>query len=448
MPEIYYDYMRGIVTRDELFSHPELKIHAERARHEAWNKTLSLETHDEVTKRVESAIGTSDFWVLIGGPPCQAYSLVGRSRMRADGVARFERDSRHFLYREYLRILRDHLPPVFIMENVKGLLSATHGKTKMFEMILDDLSMPQPGGPRYRIVPFCGSEDRLTGTPRDYVVRAERFGIPQTRHRVILCGIREDITHDPARLTVAPPPSVSQMLAGLPLIRSRLSKESDSQHAWLSALAEARDAVARLDGPHRSEIISIMDIALAQAKSRSSFGSTFLAQNIYGAESAMSLPQSLREWLDDPSIEGITSHDSRSHMRKDLHRYFYAASFAQATGYSPNLRDFPASMLPDHANAKRKGDTAPFKDRFHVQQGDRPSSTIVSHISKDGHYFIHSDPSQCRSLTVREAARLQTFPDNYHFEGNRTQQFVQVGNAVPPYLAAKIAASTYRLAID
>jgi len=142
-----------------------------------------------------------------------------------------------------------------------------------------------------------------------------------------------------------------------------------------------------------------------------------------------------------------TQHETRGHLESDIVRYLYCALAAKELGRSPTFKDWDGNlkkMRPNHKNIKMNGnclETSIHLDRFKVQVAHQPSSTITSHISKDGHYFIHPDPSQARSLTVREAARLQTFPDNYYFCGPRTEQYIQVGNAVPPFLAFKIANS-------
>jgi len=142
-------------------------------------------------------------------------------------------------------------------------------------------------------------------------------------------------------------------------------------------------------------------------------------------------------WVADPRLDVILNHESRSHMRSDLGRYLYTSAFGKVYRRSPKgPQDFAfKGLAPNHAN----WESGKFADRFRVQLFDMPGTTVTSHIAKDGHYFIHPDLTQCRSLTVREAARLQTFPDNYFFQGNRTQQYHQVGNAVPPLLASKIA---------
>jgi DNA (cytosine-5)-methyltransferase 1 len=126
-------------------------------------------------------------------------------------------------------------------------------------------------------------------------------------------------------------------------------------------------------------------------------------------------------------------------MESDLRRYFFVSCYGAAKRKSPKLEDFPEALLPNHENVTEGIEDKKFADRFRVQLSGKPSKTITSHISKDGHYYIQYDPTQCRSLTVREAARIQTFPDNYYFCGPRTAQFSQVGNAVPPLLANKIA---------
>lgn len=361
--------------------------------------------------------GAGDKWVLLGGPPCQAYSLVGRSRRT--GEERFYEDVKHTLYREYLHIVEEFKPTVFVMENVKGLLSARTAKGSAgvgtFDLILKD--MRDLGYIVHSLVVEGEDPDHA-----DYVIRAERFGVPQRRHRVILLGVRDEAgLGAPGTLEVKPSPTVGMVLSDLPAIRSLISRGDDDQE-WLSARSAAHAAVRRT---------VIGDKVVDGVPSPQ--GLPPVAATSYRGP----VPESdLMKWLRPQGLTHVTQHAPRSHMRSDLERYAYLSMLASA-GHFPRVTELPDGMRPAHKNLDAK--TVPFVDRFKVQVKDRPSSTVASHISKDGHYYIHHDPNQMRSLTVREAARLQTFPDDYYFMGNRTAQYHQVGNAVPPWLAKQIA---------
>jgi len=421
VPDCYYDYIKGRIGRDELFNHPSVPEQARLAAKEARCAELGKTPHEEIDGWITSALGDTTEWVLIGGPPCQAYSLAGRSRRAREATAEFEKDEKHFLYKEYLRIIRKFAPSVFVMENVKGILSSRHNGSLIFDRILTDLS--KPGGDfEYRIRSFVVPEEGPNLDPKNYVIEAERFGVPQCRHRVILFGIRSDLADSTEELrtasqkfVISPAPSevsVKTALSGLPPLRSRLSKEHDSHEEWLAAIrSAAEESFKSWRGQIRKDMESAMAFALNSATQHSSAGGKFVQCNVVTDQS---MPQTLRSWFHDPRLKGVLQHETRSHMRSDLARYLYAACYAKKYKYSPKLENFPDRLLPDHGNVENEH--IPFSDRFRVQLADHPSTTVVAHIAKDGHYYIHHDPAQCRSLTVREAARLQTFPDNYFFE--------------------------------
>lgn len=433
--DCYHALLRGEISRNDFDALVPVSRASEEAEREVLNAELGQVPAARVDARIRTALGGATNWILIGGPPCQAYSLAGRARRAND--ENFEADEKHFLYREYLRILRVHAPPVFVMENVKGLLSSHHGGSPMFSRIQRDLGAPVRGL-SYEIRSLVSQDDVFGLKPDDFLIESEKYGVPQTRHRVILLGVRSDLAHHPSGLLTQSkaPVTVGQVLAGLPRIRSRLSRGGDSAEAWHAAVQSAPSAVRGWGVGGEKLVIAAMSAAAREARSLDDTGGAFIAKR----STLAGAPRAISEWLAAPGLGGVIQHEARQHMASDLARYLFAATFAQEFGLSPKLNVFPSALLPEHENARLVDDAkAPFPDRFRVQCLGMPSSTIVSHISKDGHYYIHPDPVQCRSLTVREAARLQTFPDDYFFEGNRTQQYVQVGNAVPPLLAFKIA---------
>ncbi|MGZ2411124.1 DNA (cytosine-5)-methyltransferase 1 [Sphingomonas sp. F9_3S_D5_B_2] len=423
-PSEYYDYIAGELPKAELIR--RFPAHWKAACEETLQAELgSSAAEREIDWRIDQINREAgDRAILVGGPPCQAYSLVGRARNR--GVAGYvpSEDRRHFLYREYIRIL-DRLNPVaFVMENVKGILSSSVRGTSIFGQVLDDL---RNAGEGYTITSFAPDSKN-----NQFILRSEEYGIPQSRHRVILVGVRGDLSDQlnlDQRLTKRNyVPTVSDVIRGFPALRSGLSKAADSDGAWRTMIRQAYE-VAALGAAE----VGLSDVAARLAA---------LAESPRELHRQVELPPApaedgnLSDWLHDKKLKVTPNHYARGHMAADLARYAFASVFAEIQGFSPRAVDFPASLSPQHKNWKSNK----FNDRFRVQTWNKPSSTITSHIAKDGHYFIHPDPSQCRSLTVREAARLQTFPDNYYFEGNRTQQYVQVGNAVPPLLARQIAA--------
>lgn len=435
-PEDYYRYMADELSLDELYeAHPAQ--HAS-AKDTARQITLGKDSHAEVKRLLNERLKDKHRWALVGGPPCQAYSLVGRSRM--GGEPGFEKDERHFLYREYLKIIADHLPPVFVMENVKGLLSATVKGVSMITRIVADLADPtkalsdRTGDVTYRLYSLV-EQDEADGTidPRMFLVQAEEFGVPQARHRMFIVGIRSDLDVRPALLQAKDAPSVRDMIGDLPRIRSRLSREPDTPANWRAAITgmQSEKIAQHLNGAeYTGAVVSGID-QLSRPRADWPQDTSATAYSPGRPSNAVSLVR-------DPLLKVLDGHEARSHMASDLQRYAFAAVFADAAERSPKLADFPPGLLPAHGNVSKGVSGDMFADRFRVQLPDRVSTTITSHISKDGHYFIHFDPLQCRSLTLREAARLQTFPDNYRFLGNRTSQYHQVGNAVPPYLAAQI----------
>jgi len=450
-PDEYYEFMKGKLGDD-----PEEQLYklfpdeATIAAQEAVCLELGKD-NKAITQLITSNLG-DDECVLIGGPPCQAYSTAGVARNKSNKDYDATKDQRNFLYKEYLGVIAKFQPKIFVMENVKGMLSAKVNGRLIYKDIFDDLMRPtKASGIRpqkgrkahgYRIFSLVQGKENLQA--KDYIIHSENFGIPQKRHRVILLGIRDDLGVGETIPTLQPAEtrmSVRQVLYDLPKLRSGLSKSENTDENWLNTIHfETQRPIKQLYKTHPEVATSMSRTVDSMRVPKSKQGAVF------GLKRSNS-NNALGDWYYDPRLGNyITNHQTRGHLDSDLARYLFCSAWAythQATTdfASPKTHDFPEALVPAHKNFK----SGKFADRFRVQTANQPATTITCHISKDGHYYIHPDTAQCRSLTVREAARIQRFPDNYRFVGNRTQQYVQVGNAVPPLLANQIAAVVVNL---
>ena len=453
-PKEYYDHLKGQLSQQKLFE--LFPGEAAQAEKEALCAELGKISTVEIDKRINEALNASKTWLLIGGPPCQAYSTAGRSRMAKiwrENPELKESDVRHFLYKEYLRILAKHKPPLFLMENVRGLLSAKLSNGPIFKQILNDLKNPtsvfnNTGSKKvsYRLYSLVKrpSMKSLFGEPdfrpEDFLIKTEEFGIPQCRHRIIILGIRTDFDVEPdVLLKRKPKVSVGDVIRDLPSIRSCFSKGLDNFEDWKSNIHNLLQMDWNDENRIESSVLNEMKLKAAELNRDPGPGAEFIARKrqpgwIY-----------TKKWFLDGRLRGYCNHVSKSHMQSDISRYFFAACYASVKNSTPMLGDFPKRLLPNHKNISAAINKGHFNDRFRVQVKNSPATTVTSHISKDGHYYIHPDPSQARSFTVREAARIQTFQDNYFFCGPRSQQYVQVGNAVPPLIARSMAEIIYSL---
>jgi len=324
------------------------------------NRELSDTTNDSIIqdlkKNLKENFPGSNVDVVIGGPPCQSYSLAGRGKNREKAHT----DPRNFLYMHYLRFLKEFQPEMFIFENVPGLLSAKNGT--IFN----------------HVVSGCTKMGYHLDTTA-HVLNASDFGVMQDRERVIFIGWKNGNSHlqYPDFPITRTEGTIKDLLSDLPVLQA----------------GEGTDDFQKYRKVRPSKYLA--------EKIRNKYG-------------------------------GIRHHQARTHNERDREIYRIAIAKWDINGHRLNYNE-----LPDNLKTHRNRHS--FVDRFKVVNKNSVSHAVLAHLAKDGHYFIHPDIRQARSLTVREAARVQSFPDDYLFEGPRSAKYVQIGNAVPPLMAEGIA---------
>lgn len=355
--ETYVRYLKGELSRTELYSFvPENLLNS------IINLPISEEHNAQIHERIQQNLKNRSVDLIIGGPPCQAYSLVGRARSK-NGMSG---DPRNFLYVQYARYLEKYNPKLFVFENVIGLKSAKGG------LYLDNMK---------KLFDKKGFHIKL------FTVEANKFGVLQNRRRVIIIGWNKAFDFDIPDLEAInlsnDKYTVQDLLTDLPKLQAGEGKDK-----YVKYEAETTEFLER---------------------------------------------SSIRNGIDT-----LTQHLARPQSDQDKEIYKIAVEKWNTQEERLHYNDLP-DRLKTHKNRSS------FFDRFKVVASNKThSQTVVAHIAKDGHYYIHPDLSQNRSLTIREAARLQSFPDDYYFEGiregvNRTPAFKQIGNAVPPLMAQMIA---------
>lgn len=344
--DIYIDYINGNISREEFY----LQI-PDDVFQSVINAEINQETINCIFEQIDRNRRGKDVDIIIGGPPCQAYSVIGRSR---DPKGMVE-DKRNYLYKEYIKFLVKYSPKLFVFENVLGLLSAQNG------VIFSNIK----------------EEFKSAGYNIDYkVLNAKEFGVLEDRKRIILIGWREDINFKyPEFKVIRNKYTIKDLFKDLPFIKS---------------------------------------------------GESF---NLYKTESTQCLQDT---HIRTKAWNVLTQNISRPNNKRDLEIYELYIKIWNAEG-----RKLKYNELPEHLSTHNNKNS--FLDRFNIVPYDDVCHTVVAHIAKDGHYYIHPDINQNRSITVREAARIQSFPDDYYFESSRTAAFKQIGNAVPPLMAEAIA---------
>ncbi len=382
-PESYYLHLQNRITRDTLFAmHPtDMRRPGKRHGEQSSGKLTLTRWTGEYDKLLWAA--ANGFFAE--ARPARAYSVIGRSR--SGGIA--ATDHRVYLYKVYLRILSVHRPPVFILENVPGLLSSRIGNTEIFRQMLADLRHPAAAfrqlysSTRYKLYSLvkepCTYD--LNGDPEfdpsDFVINCEDYGIPQSRHRVIIIGIREDVPQRsvPILQCIGEPIPAGSVLNGLPRLRSGLTRTPDSEMEWLGALARMAFSETLRGIPNGKEPLVLQCIASTLERlrgMRADRGGEFVPCRVRVDYAG--------DWFCDPGVGGVCNHASRPHMVEDLFRYLFAACYAKVFRRSPELRDFPPGLLPKHKNIKdREKRTTSMTDfEFSSPTSHRQRSPVIS----------------------------------------------------------------------